>query len=202
MVHWFNESRLQDQLRRSTPLAGVATGRPWVALRHPRNREYAGDGHGVGLSKEDRLVPRPESRQRKSDETCETRKDGQSRGLRRSDGPDARIGGLVCEYIPPMPDEAPLITVSDPSRLQAVDIAASGAGGPPFRVRDHQRWGALFLGLLVLGAALLITQASQRRDKAEERASALDFSTESRGYDNFGVANHPKENRLSCRWCG
>lgn len=99
-----------------------------------------------------------------------------------------------------MQDEAPLITVSDPSRLQAVDITASGADRPPFRVRDHPRWGALLLGIVVLGVALLTTQARHRRDVGEERASALDFSTENRGYVSEGVANRAKEGTYTVKF--
>lgn len=100
-----------------------------------------------------------------------------------------RVDGLIGEYIPPVQDEAPLITMSHPGRPGAVDMAASGSDRPPFRVRDHPRWGAALLGIVVLGVALLAIHVWHRRDVSEERASALAFTSQHRAFYSEGVAH-------------
>ena len=71
---------------------------------------------------------------------------------------------------------------------------ASGAERPPFRLRDHPRWAALLLGVLVVGAGLLAVDTSHRRDAAEVRASTLHLRAEYVAGTREGTVDRPKEN--------
>lgn len=100
---------------------------------------------------------------------------------------------ILFQYVPRMPEVVPLLTMSDPGRPPAGDIVASGAERAPFRLRDHPRWAALLLGVLLVGAGLLAADTRHRRDAAEVRASALQLRAEHIGGVTEGTPDRPKE---------